>query len=57
MILLALGIGFSIAIIDLHNRSGINKFNLNYYTNDGTHPNEKGNKVICKFIIKELMNL
>ena len=48
---------YKLPIIDLHNRSGINKFNLNYYTNDGTHPNKKGNEVICKFIIKELMNL
>ncbi len=41
---------YSLPVIDLYAESGITKDNINIYTRDGLHPNEKGYELISQHI-------
>ena len=48
---------YSLSVIDLYSESGITKENMNIYTRDGLHPNEKGYKIISKHIENALFHI
>jgi lysophospholipase L1-like esterase len=45
---------YSIPVIDLFHKSGLEADNLSKYTIDNLHPNEDGHKMLSKVMIKEL---
>ena len=48
---------YSLSVIDLYSESGITKENMNIYTRDGLHPNEKGYKIISQHIENTLFHI
>lgn len=47
---------YSLPVIDLYAESGITSDNIDIYTRDGLHPNEKGYEIISKKIENFLLN-
>jgi hypothetical protein len=45
---------YSIPVIDLFHKSGLEVDNLSKYTVDNLHPNDRGHQMIAKIMIKEL---
>lgn len=52
-----LGEKYSLPVLDLYNISEIKEENIDIYTRDGLHPNDKGYEIIAKKIYKFLLDI
>lgn len=53
----AIGLEFSLPVLDLYAQSGINKLNIGTFTDDGLHPNETGHRRIASMAVSFLEQL
>ncbi|CAH0265842.1 hypothetical protein SRABI80_03337 [Peribacillus frigoritolerans] len=48
---------FSLPYVDLYGGSGINKFNINTFSDDSLHPNDLGGKRYAEMVIDKLNSI